>query len=248
MSKVSKVIEKIRDTLNDPNGDRWDDARLMRAINDAMMAINLRAKILRYKSTFDISANTHTYQLSDTIQTITRCTYKGIPVKFQSHEQMDNKSTTWETDTASDDEITYIIYDKLNKAQVRLYPIPSSSIDGVTPAYGVVTEIDGFTFNSVYGVVTSLEELLETIVMYYIKKPTEVTTIDDELPFDSSWDNAIKYYVCGHTLRDDKDTQNRAMGNEELQLYTDELKEAKDSSAEDSTTANQYETNYRRGI
>jgi len=245
MSKVSKLLIDIRDTLNDPDGDRWNDLRLIRGINNAMSDINIKASILRSQLSFNILGGEHTYKLDDTVQTITRAVYNNISIDFKTHEEMDSLASTWEQDTA-DDRIDYIIYDKLNRGQIRLYPIPESDISGVSPDLGVTTDIVNTTFNSPFGVLTDIVDIKSSIVIYYIKKPTEVTTIDDDIILDNTWDKAIKYHVCGHALRDDKDTQNRSFGIEELQLYSAELMEARENSSKDFTEARQYESDYRR--
>jgi hypothetical protein len=244
MSTASAIITKVRDTVNDPDGDRWSDARIIRSINDAMKSINLEANILRSKYSFDLVANTHTYQLPGEVQKISRCVYNNEAVAFKSHQEMDAMYSTWEEDTKSD-EVTYVIYDKLNQGQIRIYPIPESNISGVSSLYGVVAGATGFTLNSVYGVVTGINETQEGIIVYYIKKPTPIVNAGDELELNDIWDKAIKHYVCSELLRDDKDTQSRAFGNEELELYINEVRSARDYSSADFTASNQYETSYR---
>lgn len=112
-------------------------------------------------------------------------------------------------------------------------------------AYGFISELTDFEFNSDFGVLGTIaedgfeenidsdygtiSEIYESdshIIIYYIKKPSAITLVTDELEIDSSFDSAIKYYVVGKALRDDMDTQNRTVGNEELQFYTRELNEA----------------------
>ncbi len=244
MSKVSKLINDIRDTLNDPEGDRWHNDRLIRSINDAIKDINLVARILRSKGKFSLTTGTSTYILDVGVQLVTRVIYDNKVIEFKSHEEMDLISETWETDIG--DDIQYIVYDHLNRGTLRVYPVIASDISQITPAYGVITNLDGISFNTPYGIVTSLYEPRGDMVVYYIKKPAEVTGLNDEIELNDLWDKAIKHYVCGIVLRDDKDTQNRAFGSEELQLYHLELQKAKRDVIDNFTPFADHTSDYRR--
>lgn len=244
MSKVSKVIADIRDTLNDPSGDRWDNDRLIRGINEACLAINSKASILRAKGSFKIQAGVSTYILPSDVQELTRCIYKESTIPFKAHYEVDMVSSTWETDIG--DDIEYIIYDKLNMGVVKTYPIIASSIDTISPEYGIITDLTDMTLTSVFGVLVDIYEPKDDLIIYYINKPNKVEALNDEMPLNDSWDKAIKHYVCGIVLRDDKDTQNRAFGNEELQLYMMELQNANKYSSHNYNGGAIYETPYRR--
>lgn len=212
MSKVSKLINDIRDTLNDPDSDRWDNDRLLRAINYAIRDINQKTKILRAKGKIQLTTGISTYVLDVDIQTITRVLYEGRNIEFKSHDEMDAIKELWEEEIG--DTVQYIVYDQLNRGQIRVYPIIASSIDQISGDYGVITSLDGISFNTPYGIVTSLYEPKGDMVLYYIKKPTLVSGLNDTIDLDETWDKAIKHYVCGNVLRDDKDSQNRIFGNE----------------------------------
>ena len=118
--------------------------------------------------------------------------------------------------------------------------------------YGVLTSLsqDGITienFNSEYGVTTEVTETFDSLTVYYLRKPKTIASIDDELDIDDIYDSAIKYYIVGKALRDDMDTQNRTVGNEELKFYDRELAEAiKDDVMDFTRNSNkQYEFNYQ---
>ena len=156
MSKVKKLITTIRDTLNDPEGDRWNNDRLIRAINEAILDINLKARVGRSKSIFNLTGGVHTYRLDTTIQILTRCTANGVAIPFKSHAEMDAISETWESDTG--ESLQYIIYDKLNRGEIRVYPTPPSSVEDIVPEFGIITDVDGIDFDSVYGIITDFED------------------------------------------------------------------------------------------
>jgi hypothetical protein len=244
MSKVYKLINDIRDTLNDPEGDRWHNDRLIRSINFALRDINQRVRVLRSKGKFQLTTGVSTYTMDMDVQLVTRVIYGNKVLEFKSHDEMDLISDTWETDIG--DDIKYIVYDKLNRSELRIYPVIASDITQISSAYGVITSLEGIAFNSPYGIVTSLYEPKGDMVVYFIKQPKEVTGLNDEIDLDDTWDKAIKHYVCGNVLRDDKDTQNRTFGSEELQLYYTELQTAKIDASNNFTTAPDYTTQYRR--
>lgn len=159
-------------------------------------------------------------------------------------------------DTVSSDygEVAYVAtIEKEVEANDSTYGVVVS-IDGysIDSDYGVLSDIfsDEFSFenfNSDYGVLTSWTVSNNELTVYYIKKPSTITTITDTLDIDDIFDSAIKYYVTGKALRDDMDTQNRTVGNEELKFYDRELKEALKDDFLDFTRNNnkQYETRYR---
>lgn len=105
-------------------------------------------------------------------------------------------------------------------------------------------------FNSDFGILTSWTVSNSLLTIYYLKKPNTITDVTDELEIDDIFDNAIKYYVTGKALRDDMDTQNRIVGNEELNFYTRELQEAITDDFLDFTRndGKQYYVSYKGGI
>jgi len=62
--------------------------------------------------------------------------------------------------------------------------------------------------------------------LYYIAIPVEVTKLTDSLVVPKFFDKAIKHYIVGMCFRDDQDTQNRAIGADELSLYNLEFRKA----------------------
>ena len=140
------------------------------------------------------------------------------------------------------------------------------SIDGytMTTDYGVMvdfssSDIDTNNFinvdadvDGVYGLVVDvIESDLEdvTIYLYYNKRPAKITSLSDTIETDPYYDIAMKHYIVGMALRDDKDTQNRAVGNEELQLAGSILEEAVRDNFTDFTSQNSmFETPYVGGF
>lgn len=117
--------------------------------------------------------------------------------------------------------------------------------------FGFITGFQGnsaidIKFDSLYGLTTGIASNENVMTIYYLRKPKPVTNIDSEIEIDDSFDKALKYYVVGMAFRDDLDTQNRSVGNEELKLYERELEQAYNDDASDFTRNDfaQYETSY----
>lgn len=176
----------------------------------------------------------------------------------------------WENDTGNT--IDKIIFDKLEPKQLKVYPIPLEGDKGsdtfTSSDYGVVTAIDSdlisqdfgaltdvtesatlsVSFNSVFGVVTAMAEVIASLKVYYYRFPASIVNSTDLLEVDTMYDKAIKHYVIGVSLRDDHDAQNRKVGNEELGFYVDELGDAKTESSIDHMSKRAQQTTYNGGI
>jgi len=350
MSTVQTIITRVRDTLADPNGDRWDDDRLLRLVDEAQKDICRRAKLLRTKAEVGIYDNQGTYILPDDMLLLDRILLNGELLPLKSHGDLDKTyGDNWEEATGTP---ICAIYDKQNRQRIKLYPIPTDLGadeytfsnpgyfedidyvldnfgiivdvpigDSLSPDYGVTADVDyidylfntcntgcdpytlldadinsdygvvtnwttelkdtgvhdeqfgvvvgieGLTQNSdygvlidlnsddiqvenfasgVYGVTVDISETSDSLTVYYLKNPDDITSLDDVLEIDSIFNAAIKYYVVGKALRDDMDTQNRVVGNEELDFYARELTEAISDDEQDFTRNDiQYNTEYR---
>ena len=265
---VSELLVRIRDTLADPLGDRWSDDRLLRLIDQGQKDLMVKTKGLRARTVIGVVAGREDYSLPDDVMLITRVTYNDKNIPLRTREQMDRIDSDWETKTG--DVLEYIVYNKNNYNQVRVYPIlTGAGTDATTFSfdsdYGSITAIDGYgaendyglstqvynsdysatEVDSEYGVIVGMTEA-EGFIVYYVKKPNKVLLASSELDINEFWHTALKYYVCGHALRDDMDTQNRQFGIEELALYELELGELQGHSSEDYAQTAEYSSNYRR--
>jgi len=197
---------------------------------------------------------------------------EGNQIPLRSHAQMDDINPTWEFDTGTS--LEYIVFDKLNPGQFKVYPIPEVGdipntyiagtygvvvgIEGDTVAspYGIVVDINTTvtqtaTFSSDYGELSDMSEVLKSLLVYYHERPAEVDAIDSGtsvLNIDEMYDKAVKHYVIGMAWRDDQDTQNRRLGAEELQFYAMEFINAKKHSAADNISSSKQETQYYNGF
>ena len=341
MSRIQDILIRARDTLADPNGSRWSDARLIRLVDEAQKDICRRAKLLRTKTIIAVYAGQATYQLPPDLLLLDRVVFQDATLPLLSYSQLDNKDSFWEVKKGT---VEACVYDKQNRGSIRLYPIPKDEViinytfsqdlwldevvyeidqdygvvisgaleDIIDTDYGIATDIidtigtdygitidtnssnyglityistiekgavandstygitvavDGYTLSDDVGVLTDIQDefgedsfdfgiLTEWYIndtwltVYYLKNPSTITKIEDTLEIDDIFDSAIKYYVVGKALRDDMDTQNRQVGNEELAFYERELNEAiKDDYIDFTRNSNkQYIVSYKNGF
>lgn len=132
-----------------------------------------------------------------------------------------------------------------------------TSLDGIvaTPVYGVTSGITlnqteqswpgEVSFNSVYGVVTDVQDTTGLLHIYYIKDPDNVTTVDTTLLVSPIFDTALRHFVVGTAFGDDLDSQYQARSQQSLAMYDREIQTVgTPTDLTDGTRATQYNTHY----
>jgi len=259
VSRITDILVKARDTLSDQAAQRWSTERLLRLVDEAQKDICRQTKILKGKTTIAIIPGQYLYSLPSDCLALDRVLFEGNKLPIVSHDTMDSKIENWEDEISSTLRIDYIVYDKLAQRKVRIYPIPADTVDVSVDPVGITVAIGSYTLEDIYGIVTSIEiepseitsgiASIASLVIYYIRQPNKVDSIEDELDIIDTYDNAIKFYVVGKALRDDMDAQNRAVAGEELGFYERELIEIKKDNIYNSTTNPESLTiNYRKAF
>jgi hypothetical protein len=161
-----------------------------------------------------------------------------------------------------------LVYDNRNLTEIKVYPVPDDSIieseytfdnpDGPIDfvgdeVFGVVTGIDNYTsdtvfgcltdlydsgitqelFNQVEGVVTAIGENAGIVRIWYIKVPAHLNTLEDDLSLPSLFDVALQHYITGRAFLDDLDSRYQQRGQEALTFYHRELDLAKTTETQD---------------
>lgn len=126
------------------------------------------------------------------------------------------------------------------------------SIDGYTAdsIYGLVGDIydpsrTKVAFNSPYGVLSLISDIKNNLKIYYVKIPQHLELVTDDLLTPQMFDKALKYYVIGHSFLNDLDTEYQAKGMQQLQLYERELIDAKSTEIRDGVRTGTLQTQYR---
>jgi len=217
---VSDVIERVKDITGDTDGTRWSNSRLIREINSAQSEFCKATGILRDSVSIAVSSNQSHYQVPN-CYIITRALYNNIPLDLITTIDLDRTNSPWEDHTG---EPTHIVFDKLNRSVVRLYP---------NPVFDAPEVFDLATAN--------------TLDVTYIKYPEKLVSINDELELSELYLDPLVYFVTGNLFRSDLDSINRQFGAEQFQLYSSYVAEIKSQASTHFTSnADAYSTPYRK--
>jgi len=243
---VSEIIDAARDALADPDKERWTDDRLIRLLNYGVKDLVFRARLLTSVVYLELETGTTTYDLSSEFLKLERVQFKEQKLPFMSHAQMDAYAANWQ-DVVGEDVVEAIIYDKMDAGLLRIYPsLTSISNSGVTQnsLYGILVDV---SITNIPNFINFEDIVTDTsyLSVYGITKPEKVTGLNDLRPIPEQWDETLVHYIVGHALRTDMDDQNRAFGNEELQLYEISVAEISAYRAANSTVSTNVTSEYR---
>jgi len=268
-TKVSDLVIDIRDVLGDFDSTRYSDERILRAINRANLEFSVATEVLTSKTnSLESTKCRGLYKLKDEAITLTRCTIDGKSIPIVSNEDMDLIEPYWAKRT-TEDKVTHVIYDKLDKGFIRLYPLLEEGVvrlNSTNSPYGAL--VVPTTSSSSVGFIQSLSDdsslstcknitntengILNNATMFaidldfYHTKKADIVTIDSNQEFDTMWDSAIVNYSLYMLLSSDRDDQNRALANAMLKEYGAKVKQAIRHKSRNFSRANQYVTEYRQ--
>lgn len=218
------ILKKARFIISDEAGDRWSDARLLSALNDAIIDCAKNTTIFVENVFYVVTDLVVDIDLSATVLKFLRAEYLDEPLPFYSFEEMDKKyGPGWQKDEG--DKVICMVYDKQRNGLLKQYPIVSNAqnsnieYDG---DYGIITYISYSDIAPIledkYGDLGAIPD--EAVIkFYYVRKHAKVTDINAELQIDELLETPLAKYVAGMALRDNQDAQNRNMANEELKFY-----------------------------
>lgn len=249
MSRVTDILDNVRDILSDEDKQRWTDAKLLRLFNEGLKTWVIGTGTHKTRGYIPLEVNTALYDMSPYSFNIDRIQYMNIALEAKTEEEMDAIEDNWQ-DTVGPEPL-YVIFSNYKQGLFRIYP--------------KVTELaaDNITYNSLYGALIDIEivdELLQIpqidnllfgttkyLVVFYTGKPSTVTltTADAELNINPLYDIAITSYISGQALRLDADTLNRAFGAEQLQYFTALVTRAKTKEAVSNNSLSLREVKYK---
>ena len=223
---ASDIIQKVRYTISDPNSERWTDNRLLSLLNDALLDLALTTRLYNAVKFLQLFKNSAIYSLADIAIKIERVEYLDKPLEKFSYRLMDETfGANWQTEES--DTPTHIAYDLRKSAEFKVYPIPTLGAVNTTISnsnFGIITDINYEDVQVVIGEGSGdidAPNLVNYLKVYYIAEPVKLTALTDTLDpvIDRTMLSTLAHYVAGMALRDNMDTQNRAMANEEIALY-----------------------------
>ena len=204
-NRIQQILIRARDTLADQDKERWSDARLLRILDEGQKDLAIHTRLLNGQVVIPVTPGQHTYPLPTDVYLITRATFNDYEVELATYDQMDEQAAKsvladrrhesseridrynnetyfdynrirWEV--TEGDQVEYVIYDKRNLSEIRVYPIPNESIvdydytfnnSGYTDFVGfetnsdfgvLVTPGEADTLTDVFGVVTAAESVI----------------------------------------------------------------------------------------
>ena len=259
MARVDDIITRARETLADPTGKRWSDARLLNLVKEAQEDICIQAELLRGSVTILSYINKQLYTLPDEVLLLDRVLYNGEPLTLTTHEKLDQADPDWEEAIG---DIEAVVYDKLNRREIKVYPVPNTvtaTDDYIFSSdYGIMTSLTDHTAVADYGIVTDLPSGVDSdygvvvsgqvsvageMKLYYIKKPT-APVLGGDLHIDDMFDKAIKFYVTGMAFMDNKDTQSLTASEKELGFYDRDLNKLIDNRTTNNTRNSNRRSTY----
>jgi hypothetical protein len=271
MATVETILLRVRDILGDPDKTRWTDDSLIRRLNEGLVDIAKKTEVFKDSISIQIVKGKHFYELPDDFVLIKGVLFAQEPLPVYSAQQMVRLfGNDWRMHTTTSEPLACIT-DRQDAKTIRIYPRPYIDdlydLYNFTPdPYGIEDAITDYVFDTNVGLIGDIFDInlldvdLDTfgiiadalegdfITIEYIRRPIEITTINQTPELPPAYNTALVRYIAGTALRDDTDTQNRAMGNEELIIYQNELNDIKSMGLHSNTSAAHNNTSEYRGM
>lgn len=124
MTRIEKILLRVRDTLADHKKERWSDDRLLRLVDEAQKDLCRRAKLLRSKCEFIVFDNKAYYEMPEDFLLLDKVSINKEYIPSIGHFELDKTHSKWEDMRGK---VTHIVYDKQDRGNIRLFPIPDYS-------------------------------------------------------------------------------------------------------------------------
>ena len=271
MSRIQDILVRVRDTVGDSVGTRWSDELLLRRLNEGQYDIAKKAEIFKKQVSIQIVRGKHLYVMPDDFIVLKGALFSQKALDIYPAQQMDRLyGKNWRMHTTTSRPYA-VVTDRQDVKTIRLYPRPF--IDNLydlytfTPdVYGIADTLTEYIFDSNVGVIGSIFDINlldfdidlfgiisdalegDFVSIEYVRRPIYVTFVLEDPEILDVFDTALVRYVTGTALRDDIDTQNRSMGNEELILYQNELNDIEGISKHSNTSSVHNNTSEYRGM
>lgn len=221
---AKEIIKNARYTLSDLSADRWSDERLLELLNDGLSDISINTILLRETLLYPIADGVVDIDLSTLVTRVTRVEYLDKPLLFKSFDEMDREKPEWQLEEGTIPKA--IVYDEQKTGLYKLYPIVSTAYNPYieyNSLFGIVTEISysdiapivANTIGDISGVTQA-----GMLKFYFVRTHPKVTDINQDVAIDNITRKMLVHFIAGFAFRDNQDSQNRALANEELGYYS----------------------------
>lgn len=181
-TRLQNIITRARDSLADPNGERWSNERLVRLASEAQQDVAKHTRILKGQADIPLVIGQHTYTLPADVYELTRATYNDYKIPLVSYNtlddilihsisadrvdpdhrnfynRIDNITDKWQIEEGS--EIEAVVFDRRNMDEIRLFPIPGPDIAEASYAFtagGYLQDVI-YEANSPFGIWTGVDD------------------------------------------------------------------------------------------
>ena len=259
MNRTQRVLQRARYSLSDPNKTRWTDEHLLTLLSEGQRDMATRALLLKKTIYIPLIAGKAVYTLPTDYINLEAAwvSSKGSRylLDYMAYRDLSKRVRNWQSVSGQPQ---YIVTELDNRLDITLYPMPKDintrasierdNIVGVITdsngvkldnPYGTITSFNdpGVEQPDPYGIVTGMQKVVDELELLYYYTPDYLKSDDEELVLPDTVDQGLQHYVVGMALRDDKDTMNRSIGMEELNLYSLEVKRNLSDSAKDFNPA-----------
>lgn len=156
-TRIADILTRARDSLADPNKERWSDDRLLRLLDEGQKHFAREAKLLKATTTMALIPGQATYSLPTNCWLITRACFDNTVIPLVSHERMDELNTNWYTDTGS--VVEKLIFDRRLPEEIRSYPIANDAYSEASYTFSNAGYLDTVVYTGeAFGVITDAED------------------------------------------------------------------------------------------
>lgn len=244
---VEDILISARDILADQGKKRWDDAHLIRLLNDGIANFTIHTSYAKSKVYIGIEEEVSIYNLSSYAINIDRVSYLNNILVAKSEEELDRINPNWETEVG--EEPLYVCFENLRQGVFKIYPkVKNLTLNTVTQnqVYGGLIDIlvieDLFMLPNISNITFGNNKYL---TVNYIEKPVLVNTLYDIVNIPEIYKAAMVAFVSGMALRANQDTVNRQYGAEQLVIYDSYVTKALGKEAKANNTFHNRQVEYR---
>lgn len=138
------------------NTDFYTQTEVDRAINDAIIVLNLITGFLQYAGTVAASATNSVHSVPSGVLLATRVAYNGRALEKSSVSKISNAYPTWMNETTATTDMPVTYWFPIGITKFGIYPRPSTtgrnlSVTGVAEPTLLSTGTDTLTFPSEFG-------------------------------------------------------------------------------------------------
>jgi hypothetical protein len=175
---VQDVVNRVKRTFGDEAGVQITDADLIRWINDAQLQIGLANEgLLEATATANVVQNQADYAVPTDMSVLRSMAFKGFRVKYMSF------------------------------AEFNEYIDGFKAAPGVSPYGPGIPEIFTIWNNTITLFPKPQESVTGGLTIYYVRQPTTVTTLADNLTVPLQYHNAVVDYCLTQAYELDEDLQ-----------------------------------------